>query len=217
MHYFSENPNSKHNETTIKGTINNKVLSFNTDAGIFSPNYVDKGSQILVNYSKFKKDDDILDMGCGYGAIGISLADDVNSVVMTDINKRSVSLAKQNVKLNHVKNKNITVLQGNLYEEVPKDSKFDVIISNPPIKAGKVIIHQIISEGLEYLKPNGKIYVVIKTKHGAKSLTDFMEKTYGNVEIVKIKSGYRVLCSVNNLNNKNIQDTNDNSDNTDTN
>ena len=195
MHYFSEKPESAHKEMTIEGILRNKKLIFKTDTGIFSPKKIDKGTKILVEALELNKTDDVLDIGCGYGVVGIAIADEVNSITMTDINKRAIKLAKENIKLNDTsKDKDITVVQGDLYENV-KNKKYDVIISNPPIKAGKEIIHRIIKEGKELLKDNGSIWVVIQTKHGAKSLTKFMEEVFGNVGIITIKGGYRVLRS----------------------
>ncbi|AEH06831.1 class I SAM-dependent methyltransferase [Methanothermococcus okinawensis] len=197
MHYFSEKPESAHKEITIEGILRNKKLTFKTDTGIFSPKKIDKGTKILVEALKLNKNYDVLDIGCGYGVVGIAIADEVNSITMTDINKRAVRLAKENIKLNDTsKDKNIRVVQGDLYENV-KDKNYDMIISNPPIKAGKETIHRIIKEGKELLKDNGSIWLVIQTKHGAKSLTKFMEEVFGNVEVVTIKGGYRVLMSKN--------------------
>lgn len=198
MHYFSETPESKHNEMIIEGIIRDKRLSFKTDTGVFSPKKIDKGTKILTESVEVSKDDDILDVGCGYGVIGISLADEVNSVTMTDLNKRSVKLTKYNIKLNNLESLNIEVFQGDLYDKV-KGKKYDVIMSNPPIKAGKKVIHKIITEGKELLKENGTIWLVIQTKHGAKSLAKFMEEVFGNVETVTIKGGYRVLKSKKNV------------------
>ncbi|ABO35358.1 16S rRNA m(2)G 1207 methyltransferase [Methanococcus maripaludis C5] len=196
MHYFSENPDSKHDESTVSGILRGKKFSFKTDSGVFSPKKIDKGTIILVEELELLKSDNVLDVGCGYGVIGISIADEVNSVTMTDVNNRSVSLTRKNVKLNGKSEKNIEVFQGDLYEKV-KNKKYSVIISNPPIKAGKELIHKIISKGHELLNENGSIWVVIQTKHGAKSLTKYMEEIYGNVETVTISGGYRVLKSVN--------------------
>ena len=195
MHYFSEKPESAHKEMTIEGILRNKKLIFKTDTGIFSPKKIDKGTKILVEALELNKTDDVLDIGCGYGVVGIAIADEVASITMTDINKRAVKLAKENIKLNDTsKDKNIRVVQGNLYENV-KNKKYDVIISNPPIKAGKEVIHKIVKEGKELLKDNGSIWIVIQTKHGAKSLAKFMEEVFGNVDTITIKGGYRVLRS----------------------
>ena len=208
MHYFSEKPQSARNETTIEGIIRNKKFTFKTDSGIFSPKKIDKGTKILVEALKLDKNYDILDIGCGYGVVGISIADEVNSITMTDINTRAVNLTKKNLKLNNIDKyigeDKITIVQGNLYQNV-KNKKYDLIISNPPIKAGKEIIHQIIKEGKEILKQDGSIWLVIQTKHGAKSITKYMEEVYGNVEIITITGGFRVLKSINNedINNKN--------------
>ncbi|MBM7408535.1 class I SAM-dependent methyltransferase [Methanococcus maripaludis] len=196
MHYFSENPDSKHDESTISGMLRGKRFSFKTDSGVFSPKKIDKGTIILVEELELSKDDDVLDVGCGYGVIGISIADEVNSVTMTDLNNRSVGLTRNNIKLNGKSEKNIEVFQGDLFEKV-SNKKYSVIISNPPIKAGKELIHKIISKGHDLLNENGSIWVVIQTKHGAKSLTKYMEEIFGNVETVTISGGYRVLKSVN--------------------
>ncbi len=195
MHYFSKNPKSKHNILILEDIIRGKKLIFKTDSGIFSPKKIDKGTKLLLESLDLNKNMDLLDVGCGYGVIGIGACDEVKSVIMTDINKRAVKLAKENIKLNNLNDKDITVLNGDLYEKIG-DKKFDIIVSNPPIRAGRDVIHKLITEGKKYLKNNGSMYLVIQTKHGAKSLGDFLDKTFGNVETVKIKGGYRVLKSI---------------------
>ncbi|ABR54094.1 methyltransferase small [Methanococcus vannielii SB] len=195
MHYFSETPSSKHDEAVISGILRGKRFSFKTDSGVFSPKKIDKGTEILVNELELLSSDDVLDIGCGYGVVGISIVAEVNSITMTDINKRSVNLAKHNLKLNNISDKNIDVVQGDVYENV-KCKNYDIIISNPPIKAGKDLIHRIITEGHLILKENGSIWMVIQTKHGAKSLAKFLEGVFGNVETITISGGYRVLKSV---------------------
>ena len=174
MHYFSEKPNSSSNERLIEAILRNKKFIFKTDSGIFSPKKVDKGTKILIETLELDKNDNVLDVGCGYGAIGIAIADEVNSLTMTDINRRALKLAEENLKINNLNNKNISIVQGNIYEGV-NDKKYTKIISNPPIKAGKEVIHKIIKDGKELLQDNGSIWVVIQTKHGAKFLTKYME------------------------------------------
>ncbi|MCQ6254622.1 class I SAM-dependent methyltransferase [Methanocaldococcus sp.] len=195
MHYFSERPTTKSDIKIIEDILRGKKLKFKTDSGVFSHGKVDKGTKILIENVEVNKDDDILDLGCGYGVIGISLADEVKSVTMVDINRRSLKLAKENIKLNNLENQNIKVIYSDLYENI-KNRKFDKIITNPPIRAGKEVLHRIIKEGKEMLKDRGEIWVVIQTKQGAKSLAKFMKEVFGNVETVTIKGGYRVLKSV---------------------
>jgi 16S rRNA (guanine1207-N2)-methyltransferase len=194
MHYFSEKPIAKSDIKIVEDILRGKRLKFKTDAGVFSYGKVDKGTKILVENVIVDKDDDILDLGCGYGVIGIALADEVKSVTMADINRRAIKLAKENIKLNNLEGCDIRVVYSDLYENV-RDREYDKIITNPPIRAGKEVLHRIIKEGKGILKDNGEIWVVIQTKQGAKSLAKYMEEVFGNVETVTIKGGYRVLKS----------------------
>ena len=194
MHYFSEKPIAKSDIKIVEDILRGKRLKFKTDAGVFSYGKIDKGTKILVENVIVDKDDDILDLGCGYGVIGIALADEVKSVTMADINRRAIKLAKENIKLNNLEGCDIRVVYSDLYENV-RDREYDKIITNPPIRAGKEVLHRIIKEGKGILKDNGEIWVVIQTKQGAKSLAKYMEEVFGNVETVTIKGGYRVLKS----------------------
>ena len=194
MHYFSEKPIAKSDIKIVEDILRGKRLKFKTDAGVFSYGKVDKGTKILVENVIVDKDDDILDLGCGYGVIGIALADEVKSVTMADINRRAIKLAKENIKLNNLEGCDIRVVYSDLYENV-RDREYDKIITNPPIRAGKEVLHRIIKEGKGILKDNGEIWVVIQTKQGAKSLAKYMEEVFGNDETVTIKGGYRVLKS----------------------
>jgi 16S rRNA (guanine1207-N2)-methyltransferase len=194
MHYFSEKPIAKSDIKIVEDILRGKRLKFKTDAGVFSYGKVDKGTKILVENVIVDKDDDILDLGCGYGVIGIALADEVKSVTMADINRRAIKLAKENIKLNNLEGCDIRVVYSDLYENV-RDREYDKIITNPPIRAGKEVLHRIIKEGKDILKEGGEIWIVIQTKQGAKSLAKYMEEVFGNVETVTIKGGYRVLKS----------------------
>lgn len=158
---------------------------------MFSKKRLDPGTKLLIESVRVNPEDTVLDIGCGYGIIGLSLAPEVKKVVLSDINKRALKLAKYNAKVNNIKN--VEIIESDLYENITE--KFDVIVCNPPVKAGKRIIHEIIKGAKEHLKSKGKLYIVIKTKHGGRSLAEYIKEIFGNVEVVERESGYRVLMS----------------------
>ena len=189
--YYAENPDSAHDIHELKVTLLRQSFTFLTDSGVFSKKMVDYGSQILLNTLNFEKGKTLLDLGCGYGPLGISLAkvQDVKPT-MVDINNRAIDLAKQNAQKNGVE---ADIFQSNIYEKV--NGTFDYIISNPPIRAGKQVVHTIISESINYLKVGGNLTIVIQKKQGAPSAKAKMEEVFGNVEILKRDKGYYILRS----------------------
>ncbi|MCO4670614.1 16S RNA methylase RsmC [Streptococcus infantarius subsp. infantarius] len=189
--YYAENPDSAHDIHELKVTLLGQLFTFLTDSGVFSKKMVDYGSQILLNTLNFEKGKTLLDLGCGYGPLGISLAK-VQGVkpTMVDINNRAIDLAKQNAQKNGVE---ADIFQSNIYEKV--NGTFDYIISNPPIRAGKQVVHTIISESINYLKVGGNLTIVIQKKQGAPSAKAKMEEVFGNVEILKRDKGYYILRS----------------------
>ena len=189
--YYAENPDSAHDIHELKVTLLGQSFTFLTDSGVFSKKMVDYGSQVLLNTLDFEKGKTLLDLGCGYGPLGISLAK-VQGVkpTMVDINNRAIDLAKQNAQKNGVE---ADIFQSNIYEKV--NGTFDYIISNPPIRAGKQVVHTIISESINYLKVDGNLTIVIQKKQGAPSAKAKMEEVFGNVEILKRDTGYYILRS----------------------
>lgn len=189
--YYAENPDSAHDIHELKVTLLRQSFTFLTDSGVFSKKMVDYGSQVLLNTLDFEKGKTLLDLGCGYGPLGISLAkvQDVKPT-MVDINNRAIDLAKQNAQKNGVE---ADIFQSNIYEKV--NGTFDYIISNPPIRAGKQVVHTIISESINYLKVGGNLTIVIQKKQGAPSAKTKMEEVFGNVEILKRDKGYYILRS----------------------
>lgn len=189
--YYAENPDSAHDIHELKVTLLGQSFTFLTDSGVFSKKMVDYGSQVLLNTLDFEKGKTLLDLGCGYGPLGISLAK-VQGVkpTMVDINNRAIDLAKQNEQKNGVE---ADIFQSNIYEKV--NGTFDYIISNPPIRAGKQVVHTIISESINYLKVGGNLTIVIQKKQGAPSAKAKMEEVFGNVEILKRDKGYYILRS----------------------
>jgi len=147
-HYYDEHQNGKISLKRITATILGNNLTLLSSGGVFSSKKIDYGSKLLVERCVVKKNQKILDMGCGYGVIGIALAKayPTINVVMVDINRRAVKLAKMNVKLNGIKN--AVVRQGNLYGGIKE--KFDGIVVNPPQSAGKDVCYKITQLSLHY-------------------------------------------------------------------
>jgi len=191
-HYYSADQKSSQKINKIKQKIRNIEFEFYTSSGVFSKDKIDKGTLILAENMIINKNFKVLDIGCGIGILGIvaSKLFDAN-VLMTDINKRAVMLAKKNVELNNVK---AEVCQGNLYEKI-KDNDFDVIISNPPQTAGKEICFRLIEEARNHLKYGGNLQLVARHNKGGKTLSKKIEEVFGNVKVIAKKAGYWVYLS----------------------
>ncbi len=191
VHYFSEdNDNLKSNPQVIAFSVNNTPLKFNTDNGVFSKSNFDRGTEILLKYlvvkESFKK---ALDLGCGYGVIGIYLNKAHNiRVDMVDINKRAVELSKSNVLLNETSAK---VFSSDGFENISE--KYDLIVTNPPIRAGKEVIYRFFEDAINFLNKDGEFYLVINKKHGADSAIKRLESIYKHVVIVNKKKGFNVI------------------------
>jgi 16S rRNA (guanine1207-N2)-methyltransferase len=195
-HYFTAEPSSKMKLGLLNVTLLGKGLKFLTSTGVFSYRRVDTGTRVLVGLMKIPEEGYILDLGCGWGAIGILVATihpEVH-VVMSDINKRAVWLASQNVKLNKV---SADVRCGNLYEPT-KSLKFATILTNPPISAGRNLIVEAINGAHDHLCDGGTLQLVARTTKGSRTISKIMEKVFHNVDEVGKKSGYRVYSSYKN-------------------
>lgn len=192
-HYYSKKPSTPRRKEIISDVIRGVPVEFIVEPGVFSHKRVDPGTRLLLEKAEIPQEGTVLDLGCGYGVIGIVIAklNPKLKVYMVDINKRAVELAKLNAKLNNVE-KQVTVLHGDLYEPV-KDMKFNLIITNPPFTAGFSIVERIIVEAKQYLETHGTIQLVAKRAH--KKIIELLEKIYGNVEVLASKSGYKVLKS----------------------
>jgi len=195
-HYYSKNPGVESNPTYWEFPLKGKTFRFKTDNGVFSKKEVDFGSRLLIESFVYPEDasGDILDVGCGYGPIGLSVAYAYpnKNVEMVDVNSRAVQLAKENAILNNVSNTYIH--ESDVFSEV-KNTSFAVVLTNPPIRAGKKVVHEIFEKGFEHLSSNGELWVVIQKKQGAPSAMEKMEALFGNVEVIAKKKGYFILMS----------------------
>lgn len=192
-HYYSQKPTSDSRPSQFNVTIRSQHLTFHTDEGVFSKDKLDYGTSVLIN--QFNEPDvqgDFLDVGCGYGPIGIVLAKLFNDrkVYMVDINERALSLAEKNALENNVTN--VVISNSDHFEQL-KGQTFAAIITNPPIRAGKQLVHKIVEESYHHLKNYGELWVVIQKKQGAPSLKAKINDTFGNAEIVKRDKGYYIL------------------------
>ena len=193
-HYFAEHPKSKMRLGIIHTHLRGIHFEFLTASGVFSKKRVDLGTRLLIESMVLPQEGYVLDIGCGYGAVGIAAAtfNPNLRVIMVDVNERAVRLARQNAEKNYVSN--VEVRRGYLYEPV-KDLVFSCVLSNPPVSAGMETVKAIISEAPEHMASKALFQMVVKSKIGGKRLLMVFEEAFGNIEVLARKSGYRVLMS----------------------
>ena len=193
-HYYTVNPTS---ELTVKELVlilrNGHKYLFKAPSGVYGKKRIDRASILLIEKVELTNEK-VLDMGCGYGVIGISLKREFPDIdlYMSDVNNRAVDFSKINAKNNNV---NAVIKQGNLFKPW-EDDYFDVIVSNPPIVAGKEVLHELIEESYHHLNENGKIYLVAYHNKGGKALESYMEQIFGNVKELEKSGGFRVYLSI---------------------
>lgn len=195
-HYYTAKPTVKSNRQKWQTILNEQEMNFYSDRGVFSKDQVDVGSRVMIETvdPSVYPSGAWLDMGCGYGPIGLALAKSYPEihVEMVDINERAVELSRENALLNGIKN--VDIHSSNLFEDV-KGQEFAAIFCNPPIRAGKQVVHQILEESKDYLKKGGFLTIVIQRKQGAPSAQAKMEAVFGNVERIGLEKGYWILTS----------------------
>lgn len=170
-------------------------LHFISDSGVFSRQTIDYGSRVLIDAIDFQNvpEGNILDVGCGYGPIGLALAKEQTSrkVTMVDVNLRALDLAKQNAENNNIKN--VDIFESDVYKNVQEN--YALVVSNPPVRAGKAVVMAILQQAKDHLLKNGELWIVLQKKQGAPSAKKLMDETFGNVEIVTRAKGYYILKS----------------------
>ena len=188
-HYYTENPQSAHDEWQIEVTALERVLRFTTDAGVFSRDGLDKGTALLLKALP-PLSGRVLDLGCGWGAVGVALGAKYPGldIVMTDINARAVDLARRNLAANGV---SARVVRGDGFAAV--EGAFDAIVTNPPIRAGKAVIYGLFDQSREHLVPGGSLYIVIRKQQGAPSALKHLEARYASAEVIERGGGFWVI------------------------
>ena len=195
-HYFENDTDLRSNIRELKYAYNSSFFTFLSDNGVFSKKNIDYGSRLLLEtYLKENKTNvKLLDIGCGYGFLGIVISVITNSYVdMVDINKRAVHLTKRNIK--KYDNFKGSAFVSDAYSEV-KD-KYDVIITNPPIRVGKEKLLEILLGSFEHLNEKGTLYFVMRKNQGALSIKKILEENK-KVEIINKDKGYFILKVENN-------------------
>ena len=192
-HYYTRTPVSAHHDRLIETTLLGRQMRFHTDAGVFSRDDVDPGSRLLIE-SAGPLNGRILDMGCGWGPVGLSLALENPSadVLMADVNGRAVELSERNRRLNGVVN--ARVIESDAFESV--EGEFEHILTNPPIRAGKQVIYGMFDEAFNRLTPGGSLTIVIRKQQGAPSAKKHLEEVFGNAEVIARGGGYWIIRSI---------------------
>lgn len=169
--------------------LGNKFI-FYTDNGVFSKDGLDFGSRLLLETIPLEEvGGKVLDMGCGYGVFGIVLNKIKSCVVdMVDVNLRALHLANINIRENHCIN--VNAFESFTYSNI--NSKYSCIVTNPPIRAGKKVVYDIVMSAKDYLEKEGRLFIVIRKEQGAKSLIVDLEKIY-NVEVLEKKKGFYII------------------------
>lgn len=195
-HYFTNNKDLASNKKNFTFEFLDKKYTFTSDNGVFAKSGIDYGSSFLIQtiIKCQGLGTKMLDVGCGYGTIGLLLKDHFNdtSVEMIDINERAIDLAKENASLNKL---DVNIYVSNIYEKVV-DTDYSDIVTNPPIRAGKQIIYPIFEQAYDHLQSNGKLWVVIRKQHGALSAKKKIEEVFGNCEIIAKDKGFMILQAI---------------------
>jgi len=193
-YYYTSAPTSEHEERSFRAVFAGKVLAFDTDAGVFSKQHVDPGSELLCKSLPDDLSGDVLDMGCGWGAMTVmTLARFPKAnVTMADVNERALGLAVSNVEKNRMAAK--AVLSDG-FEKI--EGEFDAVITNPPIRAGKAVIYKMFEDAKAHLREGGSLYLVIRKQQGAPSALKFLKELYRKAEVIERDGGYWIIrCDV---------------------
>lgn len=191
--YFTERPRSRSVRRELRFLYRGELLSFAVDRGVFSTHGLDPGTALLIEHLDLGPRDQVLEVGCGWGAVGVAAARRApfGRVVLTDVNRRAARLAEENLARNRARNAEVRV--GDLFEPVG-DETFDVVVSNPPYRAGRPLVLRLLEEAAAHLRPEGRLLLVGKGSQGILFYQGWLaERWAGGVRVLGRRSGYRVL------------------------
>jgi 16S rRNA (guanine1207-N2)-methyltransferase len=191
--YFAEHPHARSVRLERRFLYQGELLSFVVDSGVFASHGLDPGTALLIENLSLRRTDRVLDLGCGWGAVGVAAAKSApeGRVLLTDVNRRAARLARDNLEKNRIRNAEVRV--GPLYEPIDEET-FDVIATNPPFHAGRELVLRILSEAPEHLVPGGRLLLVGKGSQGIRYYQEWLEAHWpGPISVLGRGSGYRVL------------------------
>ena len=190
-HYYTASPESAHEARSFRTVFAGRTLAFDTDAGVFSKQHVDPGSELLCRALPQDISGRVLDMGCGWGAMTVMTLARFPKAEMTmaDVNERALALAVSNVEKNRMQAK--AVLSDG-FERI--EGLFDAVITNPPIRAGKAVIYKMFEDAKAHLVPGGALYLVIRKQQGAPSALKFLKELYAKAEVIERDGGYWIIA-----------------------
>nr|WP_263323892.1 class I SAM-dependent methyltransferase [Neobacillus sp. Marseille-Q6967] len=195
-HYYSRTQKVESDPKYWDYTLRNHLFHFKTDTGVFSKGEVDFGSRLLIEAFEMPNvEGPVLDVGCGYGPIGLSIAKDFPKriVHMVDVNERALELAKGNAQQNQIHN--VEVYESDRLLNV-KERNFSAILTNPPIRAGKQTVHDIFEQSHEHLISQGELWIVIQKKQGAPSAIERLKQLFSTVETIDKSKGYFIIRAI---------------------
>ena len=195
-HYFQDDPNLASNYKQISFEVNGITMNLLTDNGVFSKGRVDEGSLAFLKVIlPLNLGNNILDLGCGYGTIGLTLAIAKKEarVTLADINARALNMCKKNAEALNLSQR-VTILQSDIYEKI--EGPYDSIVVNPPIRAGKAVTYRMYEEAKQYLIDGGSLFIVIRKAQGAESASKYIESIFGNIKLLDRHKGYHIYQAV---------------------
>mgnify|MGYP004721301327 FL=1 len=190
-HYYTNNPDLAHDEHPVTFIALGNEITCTTDAGVFSRDGLDMGTRILLEALPALRGR-ILDLGCGWGPVGVAVGKKYpdTEIVMSDVNRRAVDLARRNLAANGIKN--AAAVCGDGLEAVT--GAFDAILLNPPIRAGKAVIYRLFADSAKQLSENGALYIVIRKQQGAESAAKYLSTLFSRVDRIARDKGYWVFA-----------------------